>query len=275
MQKIELFKGLFSSRIGFGCASVLGAVDGVRARRALHCALDHDINHFDLARSYGYGEAERFIGQVLKGRRNEVIIASKFGIKANWKAGVLKPVKPLVRLLKSRVVKEQKSITNAKGIGDRFHDRIEITPRNMILSLEKSLSELQVDYLDHFFVHEPISTIYNIEELIFTSENLKKAGKIRCFGIAFNITEKHLHEAYLDKFDLVQFNKPVIPDEYHSILKERGAKKNVLFSALSGRGAGQSATGALQQLAYDFQESVILCSMFSEEHIKENASLFN
>ena len=72
-----------------------------RRSSALGCALDEGINHFDIARSYGYGEAEAFLGKFFKGRRDEVVIASKFGIRATWKAGLLRPLKPAVRTLRA------------------------------------------------------------------------------------------------------------------------------------------------------------------------------
>ena len=62
MKQIELSTGISSSVLGFGCAPILGSVDGRTAARAVACALDNGITHFDLARSYGYGAAEGFIG---------------------------------------------------------------------------------------------------------------------------------------------------------------------------------------------------------------------
>ena len=101
MRKVNIAPGVDSSVLGFGCAPILGAVGAKTAQRALGCALDEGINHFDVARSYGYGEAEAFLGKFFKGRRDEVVIASKFGIRATWKAGLLRPLKPAVRTLRA------------------------------------------------------------------------------------------------------------------------------------------------------------------------------
>ena len=57
MKKVELVKGIQSSVLGFGCAPILGSVGAKTATRAIDCAIDCGITHFDLARSYGYGEA--------------------------------------------------------------------------------------------------------------------------------------------------------------------------------------------------------------------------
>src|SRR3990170_3473308 len=106
MRTIELVKGIHSSVLGFGCAPILGSVDSKKAQRSLDFALACGINHLDLARSYGYGEAEHFVGTVIKNRRDKLVLASKFGIVANWKAKLLRPIKPIVRLLKENAKKK-------------------------------------------------------------------------------------------------------------------------------------------------------------------------
>ncbi|MGY8914119.1 MAG: aldo/keto reductase, partial [Flavobacteriales bacterium] len=100
MKNIELVPGIKSSVLGFGCASIMGARGPKESHKAIDRALANGITHFDLARSYGYGEAERFIGKILSAKRDKVVISSKFGIIANGKARVLKPIKPIIRSLK-------------------------------------------------------------------------------------------------------------------------------------------------------------------------------
>ena len=168
MRKVNIAPGVDSSVLGFGCAPILGAVGAKTAQRALGCALDEGINHFDIARSYGYGEAEAFLGKFFKGRRDEVVIASKFGIRATWKAGLLRPLKPAVRTL--RALRNRGSGCKSGGCDaqantapeaaepaentpprkDPFHERIAITPKAMVESLDKSLRALRCDYLDDF-----------------------------------------------------------------------------------------------------------------------------
>jgi aryl-alcohol dehydrogenase-like predicted oxidoreductase len=273
MIKIELCEGIFSSPLGFGCAPILGSVDATRARRALHCALDNGINHFDLARSYGYGEAERFVGDVLRGRRNEVVLASKFGIKANWKAKALTPVKPLIRWLKRGLSKPQSpnvAARNTLSIADRFHNRVNIDAKEMRNSLMQSLKALQTDHLDYFFIHEPVTSISNIDDLICEAEKLKEEGKIRAFGLAYATQHEDLHLKYLESLDVLQFNKPVTANSYKSAVENRGLKPNILFSVMNNKPIATQHVDMLKQLMKDFPKSVILCSMFNEEHIRQN-----
>lgn len=102
MRTVELVKGIKSSVLGFGCAPMLGAIDSKTAKKALEIAYENGITHFDLARSYGYGQAEGLVGKLMHTKRDKIIITSKFGIEANWIATLLRPVKPLVRMIKKR-----------------------------------------------------------------------------------------------------------------------------------------------------------------------------
>lgn len=280
MKQVELVKGIRSSVLGFGCAPILGSVGAKTALRALDCALDCGINHFDLARSYGYGEAERFVGKVIKNRRSEVVLVSKFGITANWKAHALKPAKPLLRFVLGKIKgnppgKPVQAINTGAAVADRFHDRLPINGTTMRSSLEKSLKVLGTDYLDYFFVHEPLESIIDIDELYATAQLLKKEGKIRAWGLAFMRSQQHLHEAYLDKFDVLQFdNSPGAP-AYDEVVTDRGNKSNVIFSPLRGGNATMKPAEKLNQLFDDFPRSVVLCSMFNVHHLKENAALLS
>lgn len=286
MKKVELVKGIHSSVLGFGCAPILGSVGGAKSARAIACALDNGINHFDIARSYGYGEAEKFVGRALKSQRDSVVIASKFGIKANFKAKLLSPVKPLIRYALSKkkqhaaqplpAQEEIKPADNKNpAIADRFHYRIDINAAEMRKSLEQSLQALGTDYLDYFFVHEPYESIKNTDELFAAAELLKKEGKIRAFGLAYMQNQQHLHTAYIDKFDVLQFNNsPGLPT-YKDTIDVRAQQPNIFFSPINNGGTNNlSPAEKLTTLSNDFPNTVILCSMFNEKHLASNAALF-
>jgi aryl-alcohol dehydrogenase-like predicted oxidoreductase len=73
------------SRLGFGCdpmgGHAWGAVDAGEAARAIQEAVDSGVTLFDTADCYGLGESERLLGKALRGRRDKVVIASKFGVR--------------------------------------------------------------------------------------------------------------------------------------------------------------------------------------------------
>jgi aryl-alcohol dehydrogenase-like predicted oxidoreductase len=79
------------SALGLGCWAIggpwtldglpagWGKVDDGESIRAIHCALDLSVNFFDTAANYGCGHSERILGRAVAGRRDKVIIATKFG----------------------------------------------------------------------------------------------------------------------------------------------------------------------------------------------------
>lgn len=272
MRKVELVKGIHSSVLGFGCAPILGSKDCKISTRAIEIALDNGINHFDLARSYGYGEAEEFVGKLIKSKRNSLVITSKFGIQANWKALLIRPLKPILRNLVKPNNKTQLENTKRekKSIADFFHERLEINSKNMKYSLEISLKALQTDHLDYLLIHEPIATIHNIDELFETVNRFKEEGKIKAFGLSSTLDQIHFHENYLNHFDLLQFNNSQEDLPYSNIKKSRGMKSNIIFSPLNGGSKHVTPDSKFKQLFNDFPRSVILCSMFNEKHLLEN-----
>ena len=279
MRTIELVKGIHSSVLGFGCAPILGSVDSKKAQRSLDFALACGINHLDLARSYGYGEAEHFVGTVIKNRRDKLVLASKFGIVANWKAKLLRPIKPIVRLLKQNAKKKNvvSKIDNAEPttvtIADRFHDRIPLRRAEMRRSLENSLKALGTDYLDYFFVHEPPTSLLHIDELAATAELLKSEGKIRAWGLAYMRSGENLHQQYLHRFDVLQFDNSPGAAGYDTAVTKRGLLPNIIFSPLRGGSPEMKPNEKLRKLFTEFPKSVVLCSMYGEKHIQDNAKV--
>lgn len=276
MNKVELFPGIHSSALGFGCAPVMGSVGHKEARRAIDCALDCGINHFDLARSYGYGEAEKFFGNIIKEKRDNLIIASKFGIKPTRSARLLTPVKPLVRYLR-KINSNQRPLEHKPNQSNRelnsFNVRVVINRDQMRKSLEKSLQALKTDYLDYYFVHDPLNSLTNIEELSNVALDLKREGKIRAWGLAFMVEKLPLHLKYLNYFDILQFN-PSQQTEEDIILDLRKGKNNILFSPLKAGDPKITPKEKFKELKKKYHNSVFLSSMFKEQHIIENASFF-
>ena len=89
MQYRELGHGLKVSAIGVGCMPMIKGgnitygedADPQEAIKTIHCAIDLGINFFDTAQIYGPFQNEELVGQAIKGKRDGLIIASKFGFK--------------------------------------------------------------------------------------------------------------------------------------------------------------------------------------------------
>ena len=275
MKKIELVQGIYVSVIGFGCSPIMGTVDSKKGKYAIDMALEYGVNYFDVARSYGYGEAEGFLGKIIKNRKNEVFISTKFGINPNWKANSLKKLKPLIRYVQSLKAKNpanhQVRKTAPSEFSKRLLDRaVPLRGKDMRKSLEKSLRELQREYVDCLFIHEPHHSLDYVQELKETAEILKKEGKICSFGLSALHSQEKLHENYLDEFDLLQYDNPIIRDDYNNYLLKRDYQPDIIFSPFRGGESTLNPTQKLQKLLKDFPSSVILCSMFNPDHIKQN-----
>ncbi len=169
--------------LGFGCSSLTatGSTNGVSL---LKTAFDSGVRHFDVARYYGYGEAERILRTLLKSHRSEITITTKFGIRPPRRASALRIAlsagRRFVRLMPAarKFMQNRAKIlvtTGAFGVDDARQ------------SLEKSLHELGTDYIDFFLLHDYAVADPTSNELLKFLEDAVAAGKIRSFGIGTDI----------------------------------------------------------------------------------------
>jgi D-threo-aldose 1-dehydrogenase len=144
----------------------------------LACAFEAGIRHFDTAPYYGYGEAERVLGEFLKSRRDQVTITTKYGIqaptvlKARW-----------VNLLARRILRLMPSLREGFSRKARaISKKSAFTPAEARRSLDQSLAALKTDYVDLFLLHEPTFADAASDEIYgFLADELQR-GRIRAFG---------------------------------------------------------------------------------------------
>ena len=135
-----------------------GDTDDHESIRALHAALDMDINFFDTAANYGAGHSEVLLGQAFKGKRDKVVIATKFG----------------------HIVNEEKKTV--------YGDRDQII-KNVRTDVENSLRRLQTEFIDIYQLHDGGYDPKLALELQSVLEELVAAGKIRWYGWSTDIVE--------------------------------------------------------------------------------------
>jgi aryl-alcohol dehydrogenase-like predicted oxidoreductase len=275
MRYIELVPGIKSSVLGFGCAPILGSVGPAVARRALAVALEEGVTHFDIARSYGFGDAEGLVGEFMSGRRDRVVLATKFGIAATPLARVLQPLKPAIRALRAlKGAGKGGTGAPAAGMGGRFLQRLPLNAATMRTSLEKSLRALRTDYVDYLFIHEPLESITELDGLAEEAARLKATGKLRAWGVAYMRETSSLLGASFDRFDVLQCDLAPGADGYDAFRLAHSEEANLFFSPFRGAPANMPRSEVLGVLTRDFPRSVVLCSMFSEKHIRANARSF-
>src|ERR1019366_5057325 len=97
MQKVEWPELQLSlSKLALRCPPIMGRVGKRQALNAMAMAFERGISHFDLARAYGFGEAERVVGRFIADKRDKVTIATKFGILPAQVSRIVRRLKPAV-----------------------------------------------------------------------------------------------------------------------------------------------------------------------------------
>lgn len=169
--------------IGFGCSS-LASVGRKHALQLLGTAFDAGVRHFDVARYYGYGEAEGLLGSFVKSRRAEVTITTKFGIDPPRRSNALRLAMQAGRKLaqfvpaaRGMLRRRVQGMVTSGGFSTEHAQR----------SLETSLRELGTDYVDFFLLHEYSVGEDSPHELIAFLTDAASAGKIRYWGLGTGI----------------------------------------------------------------------------------------
>jgi aryl-alcohol dehydrogenase-like predicted oxidoreductase len=270
MDYVTLSEGLPpSSRLGFGCASVMGRVGRGPSLRAIAAALDAGITHFDVARLYGYGEAEALLGEALRGRRDRVVIASKFGLDPPRSAGALRVLKPIAQMLAAKVPGARTVLRSLVGDAAQAQDRFSVASAQA--SLERSLAALKTDYLDILFLHD--CAIEDLsDELLAFLERQVAAGSIRAYGVAADIdVVLPLYRRHGERL-IFQLANSVCARNAELLV---GAERQVVaHSPFLGadrlRGRGEVHRAMLAYALAAKEVGVVLCSMLDPAHLKAN-----
>jgi len=175
------------SEFGFGCARIGGVFQGDPQSfvRLLAVARDGGINFFDTADMYSQGESEALLGRVFGKRRSEVIITTKAGYCLPGRRKLAGRLKPLLRpVIKALGIRRDRLPTLARGaIGQDY------SPAYLTRALEASLRRLRTDYVDLFQLHSPPAEVIERGEWEPALEDLKRAGKLRYYGISCDSSE--------------------------------------------------------------------------------------
>jgi aryl-alcohol dehydrogenase-like predicted oxidoreductase len=154
MQKRQLGKqGLKVSALGLGCMGMsefYGAGDEAESIAVIHRALDLGVDFLDTADMYGPFTNEQLVGRAIKGRRDRVVVATKFGNERR---------------------------------PDGSWVRINGTPEYVKQACDASLSRLGVDHIDLYYQHR-VDKQTPIEETVGAMAELVKAGKVRYLGLS-------------------------------------------------------------------------------------------
>jgi aryl-alcohol dehydrogenase-like predicted oxidoreductase len=171
------------SELGFGCQSIGGGIYYKNDKESLITlteAFDAGVNFFDTSDHYSLGESEKLVGKAFKGKRDRVILATKAGTLYSQSAFVALRIRPLIRPFG----KYLKSLKIPFHLMRAKQKRKDFSSAYLTEAVERSLKNLQTDYIDLFQLHKPPKDELEKGEFNEALESLKQQGKIRYYGIA-------------------------------------------------------------------------------------------
>jgi len=164
MKRVQLGE-LVVSAVGLGCmgmSQAYGEADAGESERTLHRALDIGVSFLDTANAYGMGHNEKLIGRVLKARRTEIQLATKFGITL---------------------------VDGKRGINGH--------PDQVEARCDESLTRLQTDWIDLYYLHR-LDPSVPIEDTVGAMSRLVEKGKVRYLGLSeiSSVTLRRAHRVH-------------------------------------------------------------------------------
>lgn len=168
MKRVLGRSGIEVSAVGMGCWAIggpwtmgdrhtgWGVVDDAESTRAIHAALEMGVNLFDTAANYGAGHSEEVLGAALKGRRDTVVVVTKFGYQVDESARRVTPY---------GATAEQSDVAG--------HVRAD---------LERSLRRLDTDYIDVYLLHVWELELDRALAVRDVLDELVGEGKIKTYG---------------------------------------------------------------------------------------------
>ena len=154
--------GLVVSHVGIGCNAFGARIDQDQVTAVVDAAFDAGVTFFDTADVYGLGASEETLGVALRGRRDDVVVATKFGMDMEGR--------------------------NGPDHGARS------SRRYVRRAVEASLQRLGTDHIDLYQLHQP-DLVTPVEETLAALNELVDEGKVRYLGCsnfaAWEVTEAH------------------------------------------------------------------------------------
>jgi aryl-alcohol dehydrogenase-like predicted oxidoreductase len=172
-----------TTRLGYGCSSIMGAINRRHSLRLLDAAFNAGIRHFDVAPMYGYGEAESCLGEFLQHHRGEVTVTTKYGIAPPKRGGALRAARRIMGPAIQRIPALKRRLVRAASAVAAPADKSKFSAEEARASLENSLRLLQTDVIDVLLLHEAEAQDLTDDGLLEFLQESVSQGKIGSFGV--------------------------------------------------------------------------------------------
>jgi aryl-alcohol dehydrogenase-like predicted oxidoreductase len=227
------------SAIGLGCMSlsgVYGAADDAVSEDLIRHAIDIGVDHFDSSDMYGWGHNEQVLGKALKGRRDGIVVATKFG-------QTQRPGQP-------------------NGVNGR--------PEYVAEACEASLKRLGIDVIDLYYQHR-VDPAVPVEETVGAMAKLVSQGKVRFLGMSEAAPDRIRRAHAVHPITTVQTEYSLLYREEAEATRKTTAELGISFVAYSPLGRG-FLTGAIKNFA-DVDGRRAAHPRFQEQNFDQNRAL--
>lgn len=231
--------GLSVSAIGLGCMSlsgVYGAADDAVSEKLIHHVIDLGVDHLDSSDMYGWGHNEEVIGRAIKGRRDKVMLATKFG-------QVQRP-------------------GQANGVSGR--------PEYVIEACEASLKKLNETVIDLYYQHR-VDPDVPVEETVGAMKKLVEQGKVRFLGLSEAAPDRIRRAHAVHPIAAVQTEYSLLYREEAEATRAVTRELGISFVAYAPLGRG-FLTGAIQTFG-DIDGRRAAHPRFQQQNFDQNRAL--
>jgi aryl-alcohol dehydrogenase-like predicted oxidoreductase len=227
------------SAVGLGCMSlsgVYGAADDAVSEELIRHAIDIGVDHFDSSDMYGWGHNEQVLGRALKGRRDGVVVATKFG--------------------------QTQRPGQSNGVNGR--------PEYVVEACEASLKRLGIDVIDLFYQHR-VDPAVPVEETVGAMAKLVAQGKVRFLGMSEAAPDRIRRAHAVHPITAVQTEYSLLYREEAEETRKTTTELGISFVAYSPLGRG-FLTGAIKSFA-DIDGRRAAHPRFQEQNFDQNRAL--
>jgi aryl-alcohol dehydrogenase-like predicted oxidoreductase len=231
--------GLTVSAIGLGCMSlsgIYGSADDAESEKLIQHAIAQGVDHFDSSDMYGWGHNETVLGRALKGRRDQVVVATKFG--------------------------QTQRPGQSNGVNGH--------PDYVAQACEASLKRLGIDVIDLYYQHR-VDPAVPVEDTVGAMAKLVQQGKVRFLGLSEAAPDRIRRAHGVHPIAAVQTEFSLLYREEAEQTRKTTTELGISFVAYSPLGRG-FLTGAFKDFA-DIDGRRAAHPRFQEQNFAQNRAL--